>query len=55
MDHDDHPVGRILSRREALALLAASGSTMLSPFTGVLSGAPTPQAPLPGCLVRPEV
>jgi protocatechuate 3,4-dioxygenase beta subunit len=62
MDNDDRQVGRILSRREVLALLGASGAgviaSQLSAQTGdrsVGTGAPVSRAPwLPSCIVTPE-
>jgi protocatechuate 3,4-dioxygenase beta subunit len=50
MDNDDLPVGRILSRRETLALLGAAGLSALAPF-----GAVAAAAAMPGCIVRPEM
>lgn len=53
MDNDDGPVGRILSRREVLALVGALGATtLLGPTYGQESTGAT--APLPACVVRPE-
>jgi protocatechuate 3,4-dioxygenase beta subunit len=53
MDLDDRPVGRILSRREALVVLVASGAALASWRW------PTPQAwaqtTTPPCVVRPEL
>jgi len=48
--HDDLPVGRLLNRREALALIAASGLTLIaSPRMGrAATGA------LPSCVARPQ-
>src|SRR5215469_10891359 len=47
---DDRPVGRLLSRREALALLAASGLTLLA--RPRVARAAT--AALPSCVARPR-
>jgi len=49
MKNDDHPVGRILTRREALAVLggAAMLASGLSPRTGMAQT-------LPSCIVTPE-
>src|SRR4051812_15933758 len=54
MDLDDIPVGRVLSRREALAFLGAS-STLL--FLGCSSSADAtaPTTANSSCLVRPEL
>ena len=49
MDNDDLPVGRILSRRETLALFGAAGITALAPFGRAALAA------APGCIVRPEM
>ncbi len=53
MDHDDLPVGRILSRREALTLLGAVGATILlgRSFGHEAPGATTEA---PSCVVRPQ-
>ena len=53
MAHDDSPVGRLLSRREALALLGASGGAL---FAGSISGKAQPEIAgvSPSCVVRPE-
>lgn len=54
MTEDDVQVGRILTRREALALIGAAGASVL----GVGSGLADPRAsrPLkyPSCIVRPQ-
>jgi protocatechuate 3,4-dioxygenase beta subunit len=50
MENDDRPVGRILTRREALVVLATSGYAMLgryAPLSGQAGAAPAP------CVVRP--
>lgn len=62
MDNDDRPVGRILSRREALQLLSAGGAALFG--TGATSvrrsspvpsgGAPGTVSSMPSCIVRPE-
>lgn len=55
MDTDDAPIGRILTRREALALLGASGAAALltrsTPLDGL--GRATTGA-VPSCVARPE-
>jgi protocatechuate 3,4-dioxygenase beta subunit len=51
MDRDDRQVGRILTRREALALLGSSGVTIL---TGCSSAGKTSEPLLGACVVRPE-
>lgn len=50
MDLDDRPIGRLLSRREALAVLGAGG---LSLFAGLPRGWAQGRAGSPGCVVRP--
>ena len=42
MDNDDAPVGRILSRREVLALLGLSGAAALAAACQPMAAAPTP-------------
>ena len=54
MHSDDEPVGRVLTRREVLASLAAAGAAVILPFPGkpgrlVLPGGTV----LPACVVRP--
>jgi protocatechuate 3,4-dioxygenase beta subunit len=54
MDHDDAPRGRLLTRREAVALLGVSSAALL---TGVLSARQPrvgPGSPSASCVVRPE-
>lgn len=51
MSADDRPQGRVLSRREALAVLAAAGSSLLVPAAGRAQVTPPGVA---GCVVRPE-
>jgi protocatechuate 3,4-dioxygenase beta subunit len=60
MDTDDSPIGRVLTRREALTLLGGSGVAL---FFGpsLLERLPRPIRPLhaagwlnPGCVARPE-
>ncbi len=51
MSADDRPQGRVLSRREALAVLAAAGSSLLVPAAGQAQAPPPGVA---GCVVRPE-
>lgn len=64
MDHDDQQVGRLLSRREALAVLGAAGVSLIAGCSpGQASNAPagsttvaSPNSSLasaPGCVVRP--
>jgi protocatechuate 3,4-dioxygenase beta subunit len=57
VDHDDKPVGRVLSRREVLASLGVTGAALLIPEGLVRGWAPGPQSAhgliLPGCVVRP--
>jgi protocatechuate 3,4-dioxygenase beta subunit len=56
---DDRPVGRVLSRREAVLLLGAGGALMLPNWSAesLASGVGTAfdqNTPVPGCVVRPE-
>ena len=66
MDQDDLPVGRILSRREVLQLLSGAGGTFLlgggaahATMAGASASGSIPArtdgAPLPDCIVRPEM
>lgn len=67
-DHDDKPVGRVLSRREALALLGGTGMALLGSafafanrdLVNAAQGTPTPQPSLtpdsaPACIARPRL
>ena len=68
MDNDDLPIGRLLSRREVVRLLALSGAGALvgcngkganagstaESQSGMAAGA-AGSAPIPGCVVRPEL
>lgn len=59
MDNDDRPVGRVLSRREVLALLGAAGAVVITGrFSAALaqaaSGGTTEASAVPACVVRPE-
>jgi protocatechuate 3,4-dioxygenase beta subunit len=47
MNTDDTPVGRLLDRREVLALLGLSG-------VALAAGRALAQSPVPGCVVRPQ-
>lgn len=65
MENDDLPVGRLLSRREALKLLGAVSAAMLAGCAPTVSqstnatptqaASATTVATLPSCVVRPEV
>src|SRR5687768_5148955 len=46
MQNDDHPTGHVLTRREAVALLAAAGCSLLVGRSPVLAQ--------PACVVRPQ-
>ena len=51
MHDDDRPVGTILTRREALGIVGATGLAAVTP-SGV--GGEAPALKLPACVVRPE-
>ena len=53
MDLDDSPIGRVLTRREAVAALAASGGLLLL-GSGRGAGASAPARSRHLCVVRPE-
>lgn len=53
MDSDDSPIGRVLTRREALAVLGASSLAVLGARTRGSLGRSGPGG-LPSCIVRPE-
>lgn len=62
MDNDDKPVGRLLTRREALALLGGGSAALFAglslPSLAAAQGTATPSASateLPACVVRPEL
>src|SRR5215218_5312136 len=67
IDNDDEQKGRILSRREVLALIGSAGAVLLggavvrqagaSPLAATLGQTPTATgtATLPACVVRPEL
>jgi protocatechuate 3,4-dioxygenase beta subunit len=55
MDLDDLPVGRVLSRREALAVLGATGALFLLGCSGSEGTATTDPTTSGGCVVRPEL
>lgn len=57
MDRDDVQVGTLLSRREVLALLGASGIAALAgckPSREIAEGGVARSGALPSCVVRPE-
>ena len=55
MHNDDRPIGRVLTRREAVALLGVSGFAIVTGCGRVKggSGEGAAAASLPGCVVRP--
>ena len=53
MENDDRPVGRLLSRREALALLGAGGAALACGGLRVHAADAKPDLK-PACVVRPE-
>jgi protocatechuate 3,4-dioxygenase beta subunit len=54
MDRDDAPVGRVLSRREVLTVLGASGLALLAGGTAQARAWAESRRRLPGCVARPE-
>lgn len=52
MEHDDRPIGRLLSRRQAVALLGAGGAAWLAPWNRMLAQSPGPAG---ACAVVPEL
>jgi protocatechuate 3,4-dioxygenase beta subunit len=57
MDNDDKPVGRLLTRREALALLGAGGAALACGSLRVQAADMKPEAKpdlKPACIVRPQ-
>jgi len=54
MEQDDVPIGHVLTRRDALAVLGASGIALLGAHRG--RGGPSSDSahPLSVCVVRPE-
>lgn len=54
MDNDDLPVGRLLNRREVLALVGTTGAAVL--IGGSIGQTETQAAPdFPSCIVTPEL
>jgi protocatechuate 3,4-dioxygenase beta subunit len=51
---DDIPLGRLLTRREALALIGASGVALLAGATPGRAQAPTGSGPRLSCVARPQ-
>jgi len=54
MDRDDAPIGRLLSRREVLTLLGASGAALMTGAAFVLPVPRVRRASLPDCMARPQ-
>jgi protocatechuate 3,4-dioxygenase beta subunit len=54
MDNDDRQIGRLLSRREAVALLGASGAALLASCRRPDIVREESGVVLPSCVVRPE-
>ena len=56
MDDDDRPVGRVLTRREVLALLGTTGVLWVTRCSGSGSTTLSGNDAVPsGCVVRPEL
>ena len=53
MDLDDLPVGRVLTRREALTLLGSTGTLLLLGSSSSSAGSPQAGRPRYPCVVRP--
>ena len=53
MENDDRPVGRMLSRRQALALFGASAAS-LAPGALARTGAADPVPVVADCVAQPE-
>jgi len=51
--HDDAPVGRLLTRREALALFGMTGVALLARGLPALAAASATDGVLPSCVTRP--
>jgi hypothetical protein len=54
MDLDDFPVGRVLTRREAVAVLAGAGALLFFGCSSATDNSNT-DTPTTGCVVRPEL
>jgi protocatechuate 3,4-dioxygenase beta subunit len=54
MERDDTPIGRVLSRREVLTVLGASGLALLAGDAQPANAWVTPKPRLPACVARPE-
>jgi protocatechuate 3,4-dioxygenase beta subunit len=54
MDRDDSPVGRVLSRREALTVLGASSLVLLAGGTHQSRARAESRPRVPACVARPE-
>jgi len=54
MDHDDTPIGRVLTRRDALAILGASGVALIAGSTFGQTRRISPHSVVPSCIARPE-
>ncbi len=56
MDDDDLPVGRLLSRREAIALLGGAGAALLAGRSRIKANSQTPaERQAASCIARPEL
>ena len=55
MDNDDQPIGRILTRREALALLSTTGAALLAACAPDLTALPPASTPVPSATVAPTL
>jgi protocatechuate 3,4-dioxygenase beta subunit len=55
MDNDDLPVGRVLSRREAMKLVTIGGMAAFAGLERAAAQSPGPAGAVPACVVRPEM
>ena len=54
MHYDDRPVGRILTRRELVALFGAAAAASFAHGTAAQTGTREPSTIVPGCVVHPQ-
>ncbi|HZL93137.1 MAG TPA: hypothetical protein VFB99_05810, partial [Vicinamibacterales bacterium] len=54
MHDDDRPVGRILTRRELVALFGAAAAAAFAHGAAAQTGTREPSTIVPGCVVHPQ-